>query len=763
MTNKDYSMDQKISDIERKILTDKKQEYLSVLDELPSMIWRTGQNGWCDFLNRAWLDFTGRPLEDELGEGWLQGVHPEDQERCRRTITNAVSKREPFEMEYRLLHHSGEYRWILDIGRPYQDKKGRYAGFVGSCVDLSERKLMDKQLFETNAALRASEARFKDLFEHAPDAVLALDAQGTILLANERAQGMFACPPAAMIGKPVNQFLPGFDLLFQHWSNSPAAKKPARKKKDNSSINTVKSFPPSLYPDQTGRRTDGAEFPVEVSLGRLDSDDTWSALITIRDASQRKQAEEVLREREKLLITAATSAPIIFFRINLDGVIQYTLGPKLNRSATGEILSGLSVYDLYKDTPVIECFERARSGETLTVMIDLDNRSFEITYAPLLNERSEISSVVGVAVDITRYRKTEQALKESEGHFRTIFKDAILGIKLIDLQGRIVETNPALEEMLGYTGDEMRHMSFIDLTHPEDTPLMARFVKELTAGRTDYFRMEKRYLHKSGQVIWGRLAMSLFRNEAGEPQYGIGMVENISAQKQAEAEVAELRRRLVDSSETERLQMAQDLHDGPLQDLQAMAYQIAALGEVVTDEQGQQDLNALSEEIHRVAQSLRSMCGELRPPALAPFGLEKAIRSHAESMHEKNPDLSIHLNLMIDGKQLPERVRLALFRIYQHSMANIIRHAHAKNVWVTFLFNNDQIVLEIVDNGTGFKIPKRWIELARQGHFGLVGSIERAESIGGRIEIESQPGSGTTLRVIVPRREEEQVMVKERL
>jgi PAS domain S-box-containing protein len=574
---------------------------------------------------------------------------------------------------------------------------------------------------------------------------------------------MFACPRAGIVGKPMGEFLPGVDLLFQHWLNSPLQEETSPQKKNRSRVKIVESLPSGLFPDQIGRRMDGFEFPVEVSLGRLNSGDARSALITIRDASQRKQAEEVLREREKLLITAATSAPIVFFRINLDGTIQYTLGPKLNRSSEGEILAGKSIYDLYRSTPkVLECFERARAGETLTTPIDLGQRSFEITYAPLSNERGEISSVVGVAVDITRYRQTEQALRESEGHFRTIFNDAIQGIKLIDLQGRIVETNPAIEEMLGYTGEELRQMSFVDLTHPEDTPLVKRYIEELTAGRIDYFRVEKRYLHKNGQVIWGRLAMSLFRNETGEPQYGIGMVENITAQKQAEAEVAELRRRLVDSAETEWLQMAQELHDGPLQDLQAMSYQIAALNGLVTDEEGQKNLNTLNDEIHRVTQSLRSMCGELRPPSLAPFGLEKAIHSHAESIQEKNPQLRLHLNLMVDGKQLPERVRLAMFRIYQHSMANIIRHAQAPDVWVTFLFNADQIVLEIVDNGKGFKIPKRWIELARQGHFGLVGSIERAESVGGHIEIESQPGAGTTLRVIIPRREEDQVMVKER-
>jgi signal transduction histidine kinase len=106
---------------------------------------------------------------------------------------------------------------------------------------------------------------------------------------------------------------------------------------------------------------------------------------------------------------------------------------------------------------------------------------------------------------------------------------------------------------------------------------------------------------------------------------------------------------------------------------------------------------------------------------------------------------------MPDEQSLAEPVRLALFRIYQAALNNVARHAQAQRVDIRFRFADDEIVLEIQDDGRGFELPERWITLAREGHLGLVGAAERAEAVGGKLDVESAPGKGTCLRVIVPR------------
>jgi len=116
-------------------------EYQHLVEEAPIMIWRSGTNAECDYFNRRWLAFRGRTLEQESGNGWTEGVHPDDLESCLRTYREAFEKQEVFEMEYRLRRYDGVYRWIFDRGAPYADANGDFAGYLGSCTDVSENRL----------------------------------------------------------------------------------------------------------------------------------------------------------------------------------------------------------------------------------------------------------------------------------------------------------------------------------------------------------------------------------------------------------------------------------------------------------------------------------------------------------------------------------------------------------------------------------------------------------------------------------------------
>lgn len=111
-----------------------------VANAAPVMIWMSGTDKLCTYFNQPWLEFTGRELEEELGDGWTEGVHPEDLHQCMETYIRAFDRRESFRMEYRLRRHDGEYRWILDHGVPRFSPGGSFAGFIGSCIDVTERK-----------------------------------------------------------------------------------------------------------------------------------------------------------------------------------------------------------------------------------------------------------------------------------------------------------------------------------------------------------------------------------------------------------------------------------------------------------------------------------------------------------------------------------------------------------------------------------------------------------------------------------------------
>ncbi len=115
------------------------QEYKVIVENAPNLIWRAGLDAKCDYFNKTWLDFTGHTYEQEYGDGWASGVHPDDMERCVKTYLDSFHQRVAFEMEYRLKRHDGRWRWLNDRGVPFYDDDGAFAGFIGSCIDVTDK------------------------------------------------------------------------------------------------------------------------------------------------------------------------------------------------------------------------------------------------------------------------------------------------------------------------------------------------------------------------------------------------------------------------------------------------------------------------------------------------------------------------------------------------------------------------------------------------------------------------------------------------
>ncbi|MBD0387325.1 MAG: PAS domain S-box protein, partial [Nostoc sp. C3-bin3] len=159
-------------------LRESEARFRHLADTAPVLIWMSGTDKLCNYFNKPWLDFTGRTLEQEMGNGWAEGVHPDDFQRCLDTYTNAFDARQKFQMEYRLRRNDGEYRWLFDTGVPRFAPTGEFLGYIGSCVDIHDRNLAQE-------TLRDSEERYRILTEVSPQAIWMGDSQNGITYCNQ--------------------------------------------------------------------------------------------------------------------------------------------------------------------------------------------------------------------------------------------------------------------------------------------------------------------------------------------------------------------------------------------------------------------------------------------------------------------------------------------------------------------------------------------------------------------------------------------------
>jgi PAS domain S-box-containing protein len=245
-------------------LRESEARFRAMANTAPVMIWVSGPDRLCTFFNKGWLDFTGRTLEQELGNGWAEGVHREDFDRCLNVYTTSFAARQQFTMEYRLRRSDGEYRWVLDTGTPRFAPDGEFLGYIGSCIDIAERK--------------RAEEKFRLVLDAAPNAMIMVDSAGVISFANAPAATVFGYSLNELIGHHIETLIPerfrdrhvGYRKGFLSEPSSRAM---------------------GAGRDLFGRRKDGSEFPVEVGLSPIHTTEGLFVLASVIDITARKQAE----------------------------------------------------------------------------------------------------------------------------------------------------------------------------------------------------------------------------------------------------------------------------------------------------------------------------------------------------------------------------------------------------------------------------------------------------------------------------------------
>jgi two-component system, LuxR family, sensor kinase FixL len=294
------SMDVTAQKVARDTLRESEARFRGMADAAPVMIWMSDPDKLCTFFNKGWLDFTGRSLEQELGNGWAEGVHPEDSDGCFEVYAKGFDARQPFTMEYRLRRGDGQYRWVLDNGVPRTASDGTFLGYIGSCVDITERK--------------QAQDRFRLVVEASPNGIVLVNAQGHIVLVNARGENLFGYQREELIGQDVEVLVPERfrgEAALPHAARFHAA--------------TARAQGTGL--ELFARRKDGTEFPVEIGSNLIESQEGTLLLCVIVDISARQEAEAQTRQHREEIAHLS--------RVAIMGEVAGALAHELNQPLTG--------------------------------------------------------------------------------------------------------------------------------------------------------------------------------------------------------------------------------------------------------------------------------------------------------------------------------------------------------------------------------------------------------------------------------------------
>ena len=255
------------------------------------------------------------------------------------------------------------------------------------------------------------------------------------------------------------------------------------------------------------------------------------------------------------------------------------------------------------------------------------------------------------------------------------------------------------------------------------------------------------------QQVW-----LIFARQAGVAAHNLLLTEDLQTSRK---ELARAHQQLLYAREQERRQLARELHDNTVQQLLGISYQVVTLqyklyrpqvNRLQNSEKIDPGLDGLRQEILRVTTQIREMIGELRPAGLEDFGIGSVLESFVHKLQRQagSAGPQIETNIEQTDVELSEPVRICLFRVSQEALRNILKHAGARHIQLHLYYVENEVVLDIRDDGCGFTVPERLSELTQSNHFGLVGMTERVAWVNGRLEIQSQPGQGTNILVQIP-------------
>ena len=250
------------------------QEFRSLAESMPQIVWATRPDGWNIYFNQQWVNYTGLTLEESYGEGWITPFHPDDRQRAWDAWQRATRHRDTYALECRLRRADGVYQWWLIRGVPLLDANGEIIKWFGTCTDIEQIKVAEQRLKE-------SEAKFSGIMSISADAIISIDDEQRITIFNNGAEQIFGYSKAEAIGTPLDRLIPERfrEAHRQHVERFASGDVTARRMGERRT--TI-----------AGLRKNGEEFPAEAAISKLQVGDKTILTVALRDITERKRIEK---------------------------------------------------------------------------------------------------------------------------------------------------------------------------------------------------------------------------------------------------------------------------------------------------------------------------------------------------------------------------------------------------------------------------------------------------------------------------------------